>query len=557
MDRIRSWRSRNGGSIEKVAMHWKRVDETTVPASSRQLTYSPASGAWNPASLSAGSCTDSAQQSISLQSSVTLKFVGTSITVNVVKDLAGVPYIVTLDDQTTKFDSFASSQQCTSDFHASNLTETSHTVIVTHNGNSTLQANGRSTLKFVSFSYTSSKNTQSGGSSKAGPIVGAVLGVVALLLICAAAWWYVRRKRPIAGKSTGVFAKSQKEAIREPFEVDAVLQERHEQERMRASHDGPTPFQSVKNTTTTALGSLPQTAHRTKGSDPGNTSRFVRTSPWASLTSANGSRGNLAPGGTHDGAQNYTNLASSVVNSGSESPPATSLVHQYPPGSGTDYSSDPSSSASPPATVITTSQYHPSHHQPAQRRRHPPAPSTVGESVLIDDPDYVPPPSYSPPPSNVGHGQLLSRITEGRDSKAIYEGTAEDSSGSSTNWLSPASPRRPLPNAQGTANTGSFSSHPPNQPTLSQADIDGIARRVVDLMRSAPSSTAEGGDVRGSIASDSRYSHVSTADAQNPQVQQAVRALLSQHEPASNAPTAPNTNTNWSNTSSPPPSAPR
>jgi hypothetical protein len=382
-----------------------------------------------------------------------------------------------------------------------------------------------------------------------------VLGVVAFLLICVAACWYVRRKRAIQGKGTGIFSKTQKEALREPFEVDAALQEHHDRERA-ASQEGRTPFQSLTNTTTTAIASFPP---RTKGHDPGNSSRFVRTSPWASLTSASGSRPNLGAGGMHESGHHYTNQPGSAVNSGSESPPATSIAHQYPPGSGTDYSSDPSSSASPPVTVITNS----SRPAPSQRRHHPPPPSTVGESVLIDDPDYVPPPSYSPPPSNIGHAPLLSRIAEGRDSKAIYEGTAEDSSGSSTNWLSPASSRRPLPHAPGTAVSGSFSSHPPNQPTLSQADIDGIARRVVDLMRSSSPPSTTGGDVRGSVATDPRWSHVSSAEAQNPQVQQAVRALLSQNELVPNtAPTrAPNNNDttmNWTNTSSsPPPSAPR
>lgn len=104
-----------------------------------------------------------------------------------------------------------------------------------------------------------------------------------------------------------------------------------------------------------------------------------------------------------------------------------------------------------------------------------------------------------------------------RHSKAAYEGT---SSGSS-NALSPSSIPLLLQN--------------PSQ-TLSQDEVDVIARRVVDMLRSS-SSGAESSVVTGtSTGSDITMSNSDVSA--NPQVQQAVRVLLGKevHHVSSDAP---------------------
>jgi hypothetical protein len=226
---------------------------------------------------------------------------------------------------------------------------------------------------------------------------------------------------------------------------------------------------------------------RTKGAEAANNSRFMRTSPWASLTSNNRSRPNMAGESGHSGSDAQT----------SSQNPSESLRHtsisQYPP-SGTEFSS--------PVPVVMQ----PLPEATAQSsRRYGPPPSTVGESVLIDDSDYTAPPSYSPPSSNHPRHSVRREIPE----KATYEGTG-GSSGSSANLLSPNSTHQVLPGGLAPGTSGSQ--------TLSRADIDVIARRVADIIR-APSSTT-----------DSQYSGVSSSDAANPQVQQAVRVLLAGDE---------------------------
>jgi hypothetical protein len=165
-------------------------------------------------------------------------------------------------------------------------------------------------------------------------------------------------------------------------------------------------------------------------------------------------------------------------------------ISQYPP-SGTEFSS--------PVPVFM--QPLPESTSQSSRRYGPPPSTVVGESVLIDESDYIAPPSYSPPPSNHPRHSVRRGVQE----KATYGGT-EDSGGSSANLLSPNSTHQALPGAPAPGTPGSQ--------MLSQADIDVIARRVADIMRSPSSTTG------------SQYSGVSSSDAANPQVQQAVRVLL-------------------------------
>lgn len=82
---------------------------------------------------------------------LTKEFAGTSLTVNVIKDIDGAPYSVTIDGEVHTYDSYAEAQQCASDYQVADLAAREHVAIVTHNGNSSLLASGRSRLRFVSF----------------------------------------------------------------------------------------------------------------------------------------------------------------------------------------------------------------------------------------------------------------------------------------------------------------------------------------------------------------------------------------------------------------------
>lgn len=452
----------------------KRALET-IDATDPSLSYSPVSGQWTTTTLR-DSCRTQVESTISFNSSVSFTFVGTSLSVNIVKNSNGAPYNVTFDGEVHQYDSFASSNQCTADFQASNLAASQHTVVVSHNGNSALAGTGRYSLQFASFEYESTGSV--GGSSKApvGAIVGGVVAGIAVILIGGFLWWFFRRRKArIQG--------NKEEAVQEPYQDTStyVIPHQHDQ-------DGRPSVSSRQE-----QGMYVQPPQRSKGAEAANNSRYVRNSPWASLTSNNPSRPNVA-------GSESERLDSS--NSATESIQPTSPTHsQYPPS--TEISSDSSRVPGVIRPLIPQTT----------QRRYAPAPSTVGESVLIDDPDYVAPPSYSPPPSNHPGQSMHQALQE----KAIYEGQ-EDSSGSSTNWLSPVSSRRPLPGAP-----MSSSSHGPAQ-ALSQSDIDVIARRVADIMRSTPSNTATG----------SRFSEVSSSDVANPQVQQAVRALLERDEEPQN-----------------------
>lgn len=210
-----------------------------------------------------------------------------------------------------------------------------------------------------------------------------------------------------------------------------------------------------------------------KAKGDNNHLRYPRSSPWHSSSSNNNnSRQNgeaLDPGNqpTHSDVSDQ---------SAGESPPPTSILNSHPAFSVTEMSFGPSSSLPD---------------LPVPRRRHYAAPSAAGESVLIDDPNYIPPPSYSPPPTN--HPRIKQSIQQTISGKAVYDGP--DDSGIH---------EQPLPPSQ----------------TLSPADIDTIARRVVDLMRSPD-------DLTGT--SNTRESGRSL-EAQNPQVQQAIRTLLSRQD---------------------------
>ncbi|KAG8870273.1 hypothetical protein FRC20_012065 [Serendipita sp. 405] len=197
---------------------------------------------------------------------------------------------------------------------------------------------------------------------------------------------------------------------------------------------------------------------------------------------------------------------------GTESRAPTSIVtHQYPPAasSGTGGSSEPSSYDPPrPIQQQQQQQSPPSRHGPPSRIQQPLPqqmyaiePSEVGESVIIDRSDYIPPPSYSPPATN--HARQSSTR-----SKAIYDVSRTDGRDS----LAP-----PLPTDL--RNTTSQN--------LSATDVDIIARRVVDLMRSG--SSVGGSSVTG--FGEGTGSDYSTATADHPQVQQAVRRLLAKEEP--------------------------
>lgn len=220
-------------------------------------------------------------------------------------------------------------------------------------------------------------------------------------------------------------------------------------------------------------------------------SRYVRTFPWTSLTSNNHPRPNMAPG---------TDLSGSEAQISSQSPSEnlrpTSISNSHYPPSGSEFSD-----TSPiPVVMQPLLQQQPT---TQSSRSYGPPPSTVGESILIDDPANVAPPSYSPQPSN----HPRHSVQRGWQGKAIYE----RADGGSTNWLSPNSMHKALPG-------GTSSTSQPGLQTLSQADIDVIARRVADIMWSPSSTTG------------SRYSAVSSAEATNPQVQQAVRVLLARGE---------------------------
>lgn len=82
---------------------------------------------------------------------LTKEFAGTSLTVDVIKDIDGAPYNVTIDGEVHAYDSYAESQQCASDYEVADLAAREHVAIVTHNGNSSLLASGISQLKFISF----------------------------------------------------------------------------------------------------------------------------------------------------------------------------------------------------------------------------------------------------------------------------------------------------------------------------------------------------------------------------------------------------------------------
>ena len=186
-----------------------------------------------------------------------------------------------------------------------------------------------------------------------------------------------------------------------------------------------------------------------------------------------------------------------------ESSPRTTVLHQYPPGSATENSSDPGEPEGRqvyqiPRNPRQTLQYHQSGYAPA--------PSEAGgESVAIDRSDYIPPPSYSPPSAHTMPGPPL-------DTKAVY--------------VADASPWH------------SQTSHQP----LSSTDVDVIARRVYDLIRSGSSAggSSAGGDLnrarddRLSAMSESVYSGIqselSTSDPGQAQVQQAVRRMLARDQ---------------------------
>jgi len=313
------------------------------------------------------------------------------------------------------------------------------------------------------FSYTPSINLQQGPSTPAiGPIVGGVIGGIVALFICGLLWWLLRRRKAQVDKEKVAAATTY-----EPYEPAFVIP----QDPAHETIDGRPSL------------SVPPQPARTKGAEAASSSRYVRSSPWASLTSNNHSRPNVA-----GSSRAQSGLDSSQ--SPTESLRPTSMSQsQYPPSS--EY---PESSGG-----LTATQ--PLLPNPSSRSRVPP-PSTVGESVLIDESDYIAPPSYSPP-SN----QPRTSVQPGGREKATYEGP-EDSGGSSTNWLSPATTSRALPTGSSTVSHGTSQG-------LSTADIDSIARRVVEFMRAPASSTG---------------SEVSSSDMTNPQVQQAVRVLLANED---------------------------
>jgi hypothetical protein len=309
--------------------------------------------------------------------------------------------------------------------------------------------------------------------------------------------WYWRRRRR-SPQLEVPFSHKKTEIVREPYDVVQA------QPYILPDRDDPSLGSDPVSTT------MLLSPQRRKGAEANSNPRYVRSSPWASQTSQNRSRPNFG-----DEHNNPNNGAHSSY-SGSSAP---SGGHIYPPGSATEVTDDAgdaedATSTSPRVMHTQPSQIHRGT-QPSRSHRPVPVPappSTVGESVLIDDSNYIPPPSYSPGPTN--HPRHTSPM---RHSKAAYEGT---SSGSS-NALSPSSIPLLLQN--------------PSQ-TLSQDEVDVIARRVVDMLRSS-SSGAESSVVTGtSTGSDITMSNSDVSA--NPQVQQAVRVLLGKevHHVSSDAP---------------------
>lgn len=152
-----------------------------------------------------------------------------------------------------------------------------------------------------------------------------------------------------------------------------------------------------------------------------------------------------------------------------------------------------------------------SHHtsRSSHHERQSSFPSTILDTVISDA--TLPPPSYSPPPTSLSMppSQILPPV------KAYYNGTAISSDlgpGTSLSRLRiPEHGGRPLP-------------EPPQQSQqLSPADIENIARRVADIIRSTDSHSPR-----------SRSGTLSTT-ASDPQVGHAVRTFLSKesHGPPS------------------------
>ncbi|KAG8773434.1 hypothetical protein FRC16_005351, partial [Serendipita sp. 398] len=301
-------------SVLQESTWWKRDDveqSATVNASSTLLSFYPTAGAWTLSSLGRGSCSNTVQTSVFIGSSVTFKFKGTHVKVNIIKDLHGAPYSVTLDGADPQtFNSFAPSQQCASDFEASNLALSEHTVIVTHEGSQVLSASGNSTIYFVSIDYTGTPTTPSVNPAPAGsksppigPIVGGVVGGVALLFIAVVAFWWLRRRRK---QKPNLQDHEPKQAFNPDFQsnIHNPPPPPPESYLPHPSVD-PYPNHPVNSSDTTpfiqnsqvTLASAPP--RRGKGDDvyyheAGG--RFVRSSPWASLTSQNQSGLNVASG---------------------------------------------------------------------------------------------------------------------------------------------------------------------------------------------------------------------------------------------------------------------
>ncbi|KAG8835007.1 hypothetical protein FRC17_005855 [Serendipita sp. 399] len=520
------------------SMWWRRDVEATVNASSTLLSLAPPTGAWTLTGLSRGSCSDTAQSSVFSGSSVTFKFKGTFVRANIIKDPHGAPYSVTLDGTNTQdFDSFASSRECTSDFEASNLAFAEHTITLVHQGNQTLAASGRSTLYFVSFDYKGTPtippvNPPPAGtkSPPTGPIVGGVVGGVAFLFIIVIGFLWFRRRRRVKA--------SRQQKDHEPKETfnpdDHHIHENHHHHPPASVPESyvphpsidPYPNQPVNATDTTPfIQNNPNPPRRGKGDDVyyhEEGGRFVRSSPWTSLTSQNQSRGNLASGSSAAGGGPHLVPpgAASSYSGGTQNPAPTSIVsHQYPPaGSSTERSSEPSSYDTPrahqqpqqPQPLIQQQQQH-----VASRIYHR-APSEAGESVIIDRSDYIPPPSYSPPMTANHLRQSSTR------SKALYD----------VSRTTPHTTTTPTTKVSPSSNKPYASPGAAENPNLSSTEVDRIARRVVDIMRSEGSTTGRGGGTSSVYSgTTSDVSGVTTATADDPQVQQAVRALLAKEAP--------------------------
>lgn len=489
---------------------WQRRD--LVEASdTTTLTYAPpiGQGGWRTSTLDRGSCVSGGTSTIEPGNTVTFAFQGTSVSVNIVKSSNGAPYSVSLDGNIQAFDSFATSQQCSTDFKADNLTATSHTIIVTHQGNSTLLGLGRSTLFLASIEYTPS-NHNSNPTTPVGAIVGGVVGVVILILFGAFFYWWFRRRKLRQHEDARIVDEYKDEPQNQPHGVppvgvDPFVTPVFDSNHPRNVNEFNAPLQA--NATTTSA----QPARRTKADYFNEQSgRYGgNNSPWASLSA----HGRSNPNSSNPQLQQLSSTYSGM----SESPPPTTIaLHQYPPRSATENSSEPGSSE--PRQVYQIPR------NPLQTLQHPqsgyvPAPSEAGgESIAIDRSDYIPPPSYSPPSAH-------SMPAPSLDAKATY-------TTSNTNTFSP---------------WHSQSSHQ----GLSAADVDVIAKRVYDLMRSGSStggSSAGGGsgdpnrprDDRLSAMSESVYSglqsELGTSDADQAQIQQAVRLLLERDRTNSTAP---------------------